>query len=168
MMKLSVHSSARIALASLGLILAITCRPGHATVALVEGVVPAKHSLRITRSEGAGSSYATGIPVEVAVLEIDNNLPEYQLVLDFSDPDGASAAAVSAVRLERLDGKPGDGLRLDGSGEELEPGDMPGRFLWRPGRQESATIGLRVKVMVTYGGNAVEDPQLVVSMPLGY
>jgi hypothetical protein len=132
---------------------------------VVGGWVPERRSLIVTPNQGADLS-VSGEPTEVGTIEIDNNLPDYELVLDFPDPEGADRA-VSAVRLEALDGQLGQGLEAP-SPAGLERGDMPGRFLWRPGRQESATVRYRVKVMVTYRERVEDAPRMLVSMPFAY
>jgi hypothetical protein len=66
-----------------------------------------------------------------------------------------------------MEGMLGEGL-ADPSGIALAAGPVPGRFVWNPGRQESATVGYKVRVMVTCKRPLSEAPQLAVSMPQAY
>ncbi len=134
--------------------------------------VPEQRSLIVTPKQAAdrtGNEQAT----EVAVIEIDNNLPEYELEFEFSEANGGGHE-VSEVRLEGIDGILGHGLRAPDE-SALEPGRSSGRFLWKPGPQETATIGYRMKVIVTYKrsfakptGPEADAPRLIVSMPSAY
>ncbi|MEO7424927.1 MAG: hypothetical protein ABI036_07060 [Fibrobacteria bacterium] len=115
---------------------------------------------------------APSTDADVAIIEIDNNLPEYQLAIDFSGLSGGYLA-ISEVRLDGLDGTLGNGLAASVSAR-LEQGDTPGRFLWKPGRQGIATVKFRAIIRVTYVVPRTASiplprpPQLRVSMPLTY
>jgi hypothetical protein len=141
--------------------------PSHcfANSLITGGWVPERRSLIITPNQSATVS-VPGEETEVAIIEIENNLPEYELVLDFSDTEGG-VGGVSEVRLEGVDGILGRGLRSPAE-SMLEPGALPGRFLWRPGRQETATVGYRVRVMVICKDTRERPPQLLVAMPFVY
>jgi hypothetical protein len=126
------------------------------------GWVPEHRNFVVTPFYGEGYSRPDGA-VEVAVIEIDNNLPDFELGLDFSDADG-NGDLVAEVRLQGLDGTLGTGLDAP-SETTLKPGPIPGRFIWDPGRQHTATIGYRVRVMVTYTTPIAEQPHMAVAMP---
>ncbi|GEM_PF-4628928 len=129
------------------------------------GYVPEQRSLSVTPSYGADNS-PSNRSTEVAVIEIDNNLPNYELVLDFSDRYG-DKDIVAEVRLQCLDGVLGSGS-LSSSGTVLIPGAAPGQFIWSPGPQMIPTHEYRVKVMVTYRRPMTGTPTLRVSMPSSY
>jgi hypothetical protein len=101
--------------------------------------------------------------VEVAMIEIDNNLPNYALVLDFTDRFGGSDL-ISEVRLMGVGGMLGQGLAAPVE-MVLTPEAGSGRFTWNPGTQESATLRYRVRVLVTYKRPIVDQPLMTVSMP---
>jgi hypothetical protein len=129
------------------------------------GPVPEAMSLLVILSPPAApgeDSAVSALPIEVATIEIDNNLPEYALALDFSDRYGGNDG-IAEVTLDGLEGMLGEGLAAP-NGTRLESGGAPGRFLWKPGRQESATVGYRIRVMVTYQRHPAH-PQLLVGMP---
>jgi hypothetical protein len=143
----------------------LTLSPISAKSVIVGGHIPELRRLTITPVQGRGAA-VPGQTVQVAVIEIDNNLPNYELVLDFSgaDPDGR---LVSEVRLEAAGGTLGKGL-AEPSGRPLEAGSTAGQFLWSPGRQETATIRYQVRVMVTYARPAESRPPMLVSMNFAY
>ncbi|HKP98246.1 MAG TPA: hypothetical protein VJ385_21120 [Fibrobacteria bacterium] len=151
---------------SIPLLLALAL-PSHtfANSIIAGGRVPERLHLTVTRESGTGFT-SSGAAKEIAIIEIDNNLPEYELALELSDRYGGDAG-ISGVRLEGLDGTLGNGLR-EPAGLDLEAGGAPGRFLWRPGRQMSATLNYRVRVLATFNGPAPESPRLMVSMPFAY
>jgi hypothetical protein len=111
----------------------------------------------------AEEGFRTDGPIEVAILEIDNNLPDFEVVLDFSDRIGM-ADAISEVRLVGLEGTLGQGLENPGS-IAMRPGSLPGRFIWSPGRQTTATLGYRMKVLVTFVNPPAAPPTMRVAMP---
>jgi len=110
----------------------------------------------------AAAPASEGDAVPVAVIRIDNNLPEYELVLDFSGPPGGEA--VSEVRLQAVGGILGRG----GSPPDrtpLPPGPVPGSFKWNPGIQASATIGYMVEVLVAWKAPPAAPATITVSLP---
>jgi hypothetical protein len=129
------------------------------------GRVPEMHNLSVTPVSGSPGAASA----EVAVIEIDNNLPSFELALEFP---GDGAARIAEVRLVGFDGALGGGLP-DPASAPLEP-DGTGRFVWRPGRQTSATLGYRMKVVVTYADPSAaaaantEPPGMRVAMPVAY
>ena len=133
-----------------------------AATATVGGYVPEKRNLTVTPVYDAAPSDAYRTK-EVATIRIDNNLPNYSLVLDFSDRDG-SRDVVSEVRLEPVQGTLGRGLTAPGAAA-LAPEDGSGRFVWYPGTQESATLDYEVRVYVTYKRPLESQPLLTVGMP---
>jgi hypothetical protein len=139
--------------------------PISANSIIAGGSVPEWRNLTVTPAPIEPDPGQAG-PVEVAEIEIDNNLPDYELVLDFSDRDGGDGRVVD-VRLVGFDGILGQGLENPGSATMI-PGDAPGRFIWRPGRQGSATLGYRMKVMVTFAGPPSVPSTLMVGMPVSY
>jgi hypothetical protein len=138
---------------------------GFSDALVAGGWVPERKSLIVNPGSGEAVPDGDGA-LEAAVIEIDNNLPSFELVLDFSDRWGGGDF-VSSVRLEGVDGMLGKGLD-DPSGAALEPGPVPGRFVWSPGLQESATVGYRVRVLITCKRPFSGAPQLAVSMPPAY
>ncbi|MDB5106371.1 MAG: hypothetical protein JWP91_4060 [Fibrobacteres bacterium] len=137
--------------------------PTFANTVIAGGFVPENRSLTVRTVQVSDSSRTDGA-VEVAVIELDNNLPDYEVVLDFSDRYG-SGEFVSEVRLEGLEGMLGRGLS-EPAGAPLLPGASPGQFVWCPGRQESATLGYKVRVLATFKSGNPEKPSLRVSMPI--
>lgn len=129
------------------------------------GYVPENRSLAVTPSYGGGLSPAHQA-TEVAVIEIDNNLPDYELVLDFTDRYGDNDI-IAEVRLVGMDGTLGSGSMVP-SGTVLNPGASPGQFIWRPGPQLVPTRGYQVRVMVTYKIPMAGAPIMRVSMPSAY
>jgi hypothetical protein len=155
-------SGASVRLLLLGL---LAVSPTSAKTVTVGGYVPELRRLTITPVQGRDPALP-GKAIQVAVIEIDNNLPNYELVLDFSgaDPDGG---LISEVRLEGAGGTLGRGL-AEPSGRPLEAGSIAGQFLWNPGPQETATLRYQVRVMVTYARPAESRPPMLVSMNFAY
>jgi hypothetical protein len=129
------------------------------------GRVPEVHWVSVTPTPVPVDPGSAGA-VEVAVIEIENNLPGFELILDFSDRFGGMDR-ISEVRLVALDGLLGLGLE-EPSLSTLSPGGVPGRFVWRAGRQRTATLGYRMKVMVTFATSSPERPTMLVGMPITY
>jgi hypothetical protein len=137
-----------------------TFSQASATALVVGGYVPIKQNLTVTPIESAPGSGPDGV-ADVATLEIDNNLPDYSLVLDFSDRYGGRDL-VSEVTLQTLEGGPGPA----GAGViTLTPAGEEGHFVWSPGTQATATCGLRLRVTVTYKRPSSGMPLMMVSMP---
>lgn len=149
----------------ISLILLISLSHTFANSLIAGGWVPERHLLTVTPNPEA-APFAPGAATEVAILEIDNNLPEYELALEFSTGNDGRGS-VSQVWFEEMDGTLGMGLE-DAVGRELESGGAPGRFIWRPGRQGTATVNYRVRVMVRYAEEVAPPPRLLVSMPFAY
>ena len=122
------------------------------------GAVPEIRRIDVTALPAA--SARTGQSVPVAVIRIDNNLPEYGLVLDF----GAEAAdKISAVRLQGMAGTPGQGLSAPDRAA-LAPTAVPGQYVWSPGPQRSATVDYQLEVMVTWKVPTPAGQPLLVSL----
>lgn len=139
--------------------------PISANSIIAGGHVPEWRNLSVTPAPIDADPRQAG-PVEIAEIEIDNNLPDYELVLDFSDRHGGEGL-IEEVRLVGIDGDLGQGLENPASAFMI-PGGAPGRFVWRPGRQSSATMGYRMKVLVTFSGPSSAPPTLTVAMPASY
>lgn len=129
------------------------------------GYVPERRNFTVTDIRGKGAPGLDGSEA-VAVIEIDNNLPDFQMTLHFHPLNG-DGGTIETVRLESLEGKLGRGLD-DPSGEPLTAGAEPGQFIWNPGPQKTATLGFRVRVWVTYKRPVAETTPLSVSMHLPY
>jgi hypothetical protein len=164
-MKLSLPSHPWKGLAALAAIIACSHGPSSANSLIAGGWVPERHTLGISPMISDPPS-PQGVATEVAIIEIENNLPEYELVLEFPDNAGGSAS-ISEVRLDGLDGILGCGLTAP-MGLRMENEGASGRFRWRPGRQASATVGYRVRATVTYKLPRMGSQQLLVSMPITY
>ena len=139
--------------------------PNSASSVAAGGYIPVLRNLTVTPA-GPSSAFAAEVPVEVAVLEIDNNLPGYELALDFSGPDG-NGPVVSEVRLEGAGGVLGTGLAPP-QGPLPEDGSHPGRFIWSPGSQKTATLGYRIRVLATYADPDADRPPLYVGVLAPY
>jgi hypothetical protein len=129
----------------------------------VGGYVPERRNLTITPTYGAELPDPARVD-EVATIEIDNNLPDYELVLDFKDRDGGSDA-ISEVRLEELAGTLGSGLSAP-TGSVLTPEADGESFVWHPGTQQTATNNYRMRVLVTYKRPLADRPVMRVTMPI--
>lgn len=129
------------------------------------GYVPERRNLIVTPIRDGGAAGPDGSRA-VAILEIDNNLPDFQLVLEFHPAEG-DGGAIEGVRLESLGGVLGRGLG-DPSGRPLAEDAGTGRFVWNPGPQETATLGYRVKVMVTCRRPGADVAPVTVSMRYPY
>lgn len=129
------------------------------------GWVPEVHTVAITPTF-ASVEPGSGGPVEVAILEIDNNLPDFELSLSFSDRYGGSESILE-VRLVGVEGMLGTGL-ADPAAAALTQGGFPGQFIWKAGRQATATLGYKMKVMVTYASTPMDQSLLMVGMPVAY
>jgi hypothetical protein len=109
---------------------------------------------------------------EVATIQIDNNLPNYDLVLEFSDRYG-TRDLIDEVHLIGMVGTLGEGLEVPANARLTQVG-TDGRFVWSPGTQKSATLAYQLKVLVTYKRaltykEAVTNPPLLtVSMPSAF
>ena len=141
----------------------IAAFPAIANPVLAGGYFPERRNITVTALPPEASSPGQG-PAPVAEIEIDNNLPGYQLVLEFHALDGDDEA-IDEVRLESLGGTLGRGLS-DPSGHPLD--GASGRYVWNPGRQETATLGYRVRVMVTYKRPVAATMPLTVGMSLPF
>jgi hypothetical protein len=129
------------------------------------GMVPEYRNLSVTPSISNIADWTLG-RVEIATLEIDNNMPNYQIVLDFSHKDKGNDL-ISEVQLQGLDGTLGQGLSLDGE-TILRPESESGKFIWNPGPQKTATLQLQIRVFVIYKQAPTSTPTLTVSMPSAY
>jgi hypothetical protein len=129
------------------------------------GWVPVRQDVSVFPECGADSAGA-GQTRDVAVIEITNNLPRFDLVLDFSGRLGGDDP-VEEVRLQGLEGILGNGLETP-SGAVMRPGGRPGRFVWSPGVQSTATVGYKIRVTVTYKRPVSDQPLLAVGMPFTY
>lgn len=102
--------------------------------------------------------------MELATILIDNNMSAFELVLDFSEMEG-SASLIENVQLQEVGGYLGQGLITPGETQLIhEIGS--GRFIWKPGTQQSPTQGYQVRVLVTFKETPTIPPQLTVSMPV--
>ncbi len=101
---------------------------------------------------------------ELATIEIDNNISTFELVLDFSELEG-SANQIVDVRLQEVSGCLGLGL-IPPEASPLIHEVGTGRFIWKPGNQQSPTQGYQVRVLVTFKETQTTPPQLTVSMPI--
>jgi hypothetical protein len=146
----------------LALLALIAAAQTFANTIIAGGQVPALHSVSIQPTYGDGRPGADGA-VEVAILEIDNNLPDFGLVLDFNDGFG-DAGRISQVRIEGLEGMLGLGIEAPVR-QVIEPDPQPGRFVWNPGPQRTATLGYRIRVLVTFGSPPTRQPLIRVAMP---
>lgn len=151
--------------AAVAFMLLAAAAPISANSIIAGGRVPEWRNLWVTPVR-MDADPRQGGPVEVAEIEIDNNLPVYELVLDFSDRYGGEGL-VSEVRLVGIEGTLGRGLENPGSAI-MTSGGAPGRFVWSPGRQASATMGYRMKVMVTFASPPSAPPTMRVAMPADY
>jgi hypothetical protein len=129
---------------------------------IVGGYVPEQRNVTVTPTLVPAPVEPDKV-VEVAMIEIDNNLPNYALVLDFTDRFGGNDL-ISEVRLKGEGGTLGQGLAVPVE-TVLTPESGSGQFTWNPGTQESATFRYRVRVLVTYKRPMAEQPLMTVSMP---
>ena len=114
--------------------------PISANSVIVGGYVPEINTLSVVASRGPNDSRPDG-RFAVAEVEINNNLPVYELVLDFSDPVGLGQP-VSEVRLEPMGGILGQGL-AEPSLENLPQSGLSGRFVWSPGPANDRHPGIQ-------------------------
>lgn len=129
------------------------------------GQVPERRNLSVTPAFMEQSPWFKE-KVEIATLVLDNNLPNYQLVLDFTDKDRADIF-ISEVHLQGLDGILGQGLSMNGETIlKAEPGSN--RFVWNPGPQQTATLNFQIRVLVVYKQAPASTPRMTVSMPSFY
>lgn len=103
-------------------------------------------------------------PTAVADIRIDNNLPDYELILEFAD-DG-TVDRIAEVTIQGIDGTLGRGCEAPVR-TALVMGAFPGQFVWRPGPQQSATIGYRVRVLVAWKAPPFRQPRMAVCMQTG-
>ncbi len=101
---------------------------------------------------------------ELATIEIENNISTFELVLDFSELEG-SASQIADVQLQEVGGSLGLGL-ISPKASSLIHEIGTGRFIWKPGNQQSPTQGYQVRVLVTFKEAPAMPPQLTVSMPV--
>lgn len=126
------------------------------------GRVAEIRNVSVTPMPAAEIADSEGKAVPVAVIRIDNNMPHYELVLEFDDVRGGEA--VSEVRLQPVGGILGKGGAPPDRGV-LQPGPVPGSFTWSPGIQASATVGYLVEVLVAWKSQPASPAGLTVSMP---
>lgn len=124
------------------------------------GRVAEIRNVSVTPLAAAEAPEGDGVPV--ALIRIDNNMPDFELVLDFNASPGGEA--VSEVRLQPLGGILGEGCAPPGPAA-LPPGPVPGTFKWNAGSQASATIGYMVEVLVAWKSQRPAPATMTVSMP---
>lgn len=133
-----------------------------ANTQIVGGVVPSIHNTLVTPIENADNRDEQ-LGKEIALIQIENNLPDFQLVLDFSGAQ-ENGNQIEDVILESVSGILGGGL--------VAPQKMvlshelgTSKYIWNPGTQTSATLGYVVKVSVTYKKPPTVALVMGVSMP---
>lgn len=111
------------------------------------------------------SAEAGAEPTAVADIRIDNNLPEYELILEFAEE--GNDGRIAEVSLQGMDGILGRGCEAPAR-TVLAQGALPGQYIWRPGSQRTATVGYQVRVMVAWQTPPSRPPRLAVAMPSSY
>lgn len=164
-MKQSNHANPTRLMSALFILALSPVATGFANSITVGGLVAEIQSIAVFPAPGSSSAAAAwDEPVEVAEIEIDNNLRCFELALNFADSRG-SLENIATVTLVRQAGTVGHGLAVN-EAIHMEPTDAFGQFLWQPGCQGSATLGLRMKVIVTYASPPVDPPMLWAGFPI--
>jgi hypothetical protein len=129
----------------------------------VGGFIATKRNFTVTQNYSFDCKRLRPL-TELATILIDNNMSTFELVLEFSDLEG-SANQIADVQLQEVSGCLGQGLIAPGETQLIhEIGS--GRFIWKPGTQQSPTQGYQVRVLVTFKEAPTTPPQLTVSMPV--
>jgi hypothetical protein len=163
-MKQSNHANPTRLLPVLFMLALSPVAAGFANSITVGGSVAEIQSIAVFPVPGSSSAADWDAPVEVAEIEIDNNLRCFELALNFADSRG-SLENIATVTLVRQAGSAGHGLAVP-EAIQMKTADAPGRFLWQPSCQGSATLGLRMKVIVTYASPPVDPPRLWAGFPI--
>lgn len=136
--------------------------PIFANTVIVSGIIPPQHQIQVTPI-GNNISSGNTISEEVALIEINNNLPSYQVEFNFENSI-TGENEISEVRIESVGGILGEGL-VAPQKLVLQKETSSGKYIWFTGTQTSATKNYSIKLSVTYKHQPKEKVLVSVSMP---